>query len=887
MSSESDSSDPVAPKLEDLAPLFPAYELEGFIAQGGMGAVYKAQQVSLDRPVAIKILPRELGGDPVFRASFEAEARAMARLNHPNLVGVYDFGEADGMLFIIMEYVHGNSLHRSCHGKTIDPTQAGEIVSAISRGLAHAHQHGILHRDIKPGNILIDAKAMPKIGDFGLAFPMGEQAGPEDTIYGTPGYAAPEIYRKDPAGPRSDIYSVGILLSELLTGIVPEENGRPSPPSLACGCPREFDAIVARATNANPELRYPDANALADDLDKAVEIASKSSGAANRLITTPPPTVLKTATATVSGSPPHPGSIVPAPKKSLALPLSLCAVAVAIAFYAVKAGTGGGDDDPSQTAKIPEVEQPAMIPGGGDEPIDPNEANAIFAGGGNLGQDDKGTDMEPEKEDLKPESPLESLAKLKAKLASGKRDEFPVGTEARGESQLLLVDRELTWADARRFAEEHGAHLAVFSVPSDRLWFRDTFKPESPVWIGAGLAARERWQWLDGSRWIPIDNPTTAAADQRLMTLSSIGQLSPASTGQSLQFAIQWRNDGENPATVGAELQRATDSIKSVGVDTATYPVGTRSYPEAGSHFYAINNSSSWESARKLALAASGYLAVPSSDMESDWLLSNFSKVKSPDTPSMLWIGGYRLKPMAPWQWLTREAWNASAWLFQPDANDANIKTVCLRIGEDTTSSGWVASSGADGDAMGLLVEWSKPKQAAAIVNFDLESWLGDIDEKFVERVRPDVEKYEKERDQEVAKYVKEMRREAKKLEDRLESIGFGGRGGGAIIGLVDEQMEDVENTGEILGELPRFVPGEFRKIQDDAKSSLEKMEEEYQAKLTADLETYTSGLVIKAATIGKSGFDKAEATLNQRVDSIGDDTEKFLDVLGLAESPE
>ncbi len=881
MSSESDHAEPVAPPLEELAPLFPAYEFEGFIAQGGMGAVYRARQKSLDRPVAIKILPHELGSDPVFRASFEAEARAMARLNHSNLIGVYDFGEADGMLFIVMEYVHGNSLHRSCHGKTIDPAQAGEIVSAISRGLAHAHEHGILHRDIKPGNILIDANAKPKIGDFGLALPMGEQVDPEEAIYGTPGYVAPEIYRKDPASPRSDIYSVGTLLSELLTGSAPKENERPSPPSLVCGCSRDFDAVVARATLGDPDLRYPDAGELADDLDKAVKAASSNAGAANRLLMTPPPTILKTAMPPVSGAPPQTADFTsPARKISFALPLSLCAVAIAIAFYAVKAGSGGSNDIQPRTVEsaVPPLAPPPQAEL--EETYDPEAAAAIFAGGG-------ASALPETPEDPQMESPLESLAKLKGALASGKRDEFPVGTETRGESHFLLVDKPLTWGAARRFAEEHGAHLAVLAVRSERQWFRDTFKPENPVWIGAGVAARDRWQWLDGSRWIPIDTPTSALENQRVMSLSSAGHLNPTSAGQAFHFVIQWRNDGGNPATVGAELRRTTESIKSVGVDTATYPVGTRSYAQGESHFFAIAKSMSWDAARQLALAASGYLAVPSSAQENDWIRMSFSKEISPEAPSIMWIGGYRLKPRRPWQWLTREAWNTSAWLSEPDANDASVKTVRLRIGDDAASSGWVASSGTDGDALGLLVEWSNPKQPAAVASFDLDAWLGDVDRKFVERVRPDVDKYQQKRGEELESYVKAMRREARKLESRLEGFGFGdGRGVSAVVGLVDDEMDQVEKTGKILEDLPRFIPGEFREIQDDTESSLEEIDDDYEEKLTKHMESYTGGLVTKATAVGKSGFDQAATALNDRVTSLGTSTEKFLGVLGLDNPP-
>src|SRR5690606_26349649 len=213
-----------APSLELLAQLLPAYEFEAFIAQGGMGAVYKARQRSLDRDVAIKILPRELGEDPEFRQSFETEARAMARLNHPNLIGVYDSGDVDGMLYIVMEYVNGKALYHSSYNMAVEPAQAVAIVKAICEGLAHAHENGVIHRDIKPANILLTPKAEPKIGDFGLARPAGSD-GP-GLIMGTPGYTAPEILRHpEHADRRSDLYAVGVILFELLTGQRPPQDG--------------------------------------------------------------------------------------------------------------------------------------------------------------------------------------------------------------------------------------------------------------------------------------------------------------------------------------------------------------------------------------------------------------------------------------------------------------------------------------------------------------------------------------------------------------------------------------------------------------------------------------------------------------------------------------
>ena len=254
-----------APEPSRLAPLFPGYEIEHLIAVGGMGAVYKAVQLSLDRPVAIKILPREFGEDASFRANFEAEAKAMARLNHPNLIGVYDFGEVEGMLFIIMEFVLGKTLYHSAHGIAIAPEAAARIVVGVCQGLAHAHEHGILHRDIKPGNILLDQQARPKIGDFGLARRIGTAVHADETVFGTPHYTAPEVITH-PAlvDARADIYSVGVVLHELLTGRLPAVDARP--PSTICDCDPRFDEIIRRATHPVPDLRYANAAEMARDL---------------------------------------------------------------------------------------------------------------------------------------------------------------------------------------------------------------------------------------------------------------------------------------------------------------------------------------------------------------------------------------------------------------------------------------------------------------------------------------------------------------------------------------------------------------------------------------------------------------------------------------------
>lgn len=254
-----------APQVEEVKKLFPSYEVLGLIACGGMGAVYHGIQTSLDRPVAIKILPREFSQDAEFRAGFESEAKAMAKLNHPNLIGVYDFGEAGGMLFIVMEFVAGKSLHNATHGCAVEQADALAIVIGVCHGLAHAHEYGILHRDIKPSNILLDTQNNPKIGDFGLARALEREIQEGEQIFGTPGYTAPEVLQPPfTIDQRADIFSVGVMLHEMLTGHLPDADPRPT--SQIIGCNFRIDAVIQRATQADPTKRYTSVMELAREL---------------------------------------------------------------------------------------------------------------------------------------------------------------------------------------------------------------------------------------------------------------------------------------------------------------------------------------------------------------------------------------------------------------------------------------------------------------------------------------------------------------------------------------------------------------------------------------------------------------------------------------------
>ena len=342
----SDSSQIIfqAPEIDQLAPLFPAYHIECLIATGGMGAVYRAVQKSLDRTVAIKILPREFRQDPNFCTIFEAEAKSMARLNHPNLIGVYDFGEVNGMLFIIMEFVPGQSLFHSTHAQAIDPKEVMRLISAVCSGLAHAHENGIIHRDIKPSNILLDLQNEPKIGDFGLAHPVGtgHQEGAE--IYGTPGYTAPEVVNNPKSvNHRADIFSIGVLLHELLTGKLPADDPRPA--SQIAHCDLRFDAIIRRATAEVPEARYANAHQIIADISNIQnQVASAAAHPARPTARHGATGPLPKAHSMPARPSPRRGRSVPVKKKSsggsMAYGLIMLILAIALAYLAYKRYVG-------------------------------------------------------------------------------------------------------------------------------------------------------------------------------------------------------------------------------------------------------------------------------------------------------------------------------------------------------------------------------------------------------------------------------------------------------------------------------------------------------------------------------------------------------------------
>ena len=254
------------PAPAELAELFPQFEILELLGKGGMGAVYKAKQTSLDRYVALKILPAEAAEDPAFGERFQREARALAQLSHPNIVGVHDFGQAGAYAYLVMEFVDGANLRQLQRAGHLSPQEALAIVPQICEALQFAHDRGIVHRDIKPENILIDTQGRVKIADFGLAKMMRLEAGAPDLTLtrhaiGTPQYMAPEqIEKPETVDHRADIYSLGVVFYEMLTGELPI--GRFSSPSQRVEVDVRLDEVVLKALEKDPSLRYQQASAF-------------------------------------------------------------------------------------------------------------------------------------------------------------------------------------------------------------------------------------------------------------------------------------------------------------------------------------------------------------------------------------------------------------------------------------------------------------------------------------------------------------------------------------------------------------------------------------------------------------------------------------------------
>jgi len=453
------------PPVEEMKRLFPGYEVISLLGHGGMGAVYKARQPSLDRLVAIKLLPLDVNRDREFSERFKREAQTMARLHHTNLVTLYNFGQTpEGHLFYVMEYVEGATLHELARSKALTPERVIKILGQVCEGLASAHRDGVVHRDIKPANILVDVNGTAKVADFGLARSTKQNSGQTLTIkgmaVGTPDYMSPEQRRGERVDQRADIYALGVVLYEALTGQLPR--GVFPPASEIARTPKKLDDIVGRAMHQDPAKRFQSTM----EMKMALEAASSGEAAA--------PTQASPARPQPGGKAKGDRSAQRAegkPAKSASG--SKGGVWIAIGAIAVVLGILGyvflRPADPT-----PQVAQSPL----------------------------------PSPSPLAAATPAPTPATVVATTPAPAPETKPI---AFGHSRYQLIRSQASWMQAKTEAEFKGGHLATITTKEEADWVRETFGPELPrkwtrIWIGAYQADHNSpWHWVTDEEFTVTD----------------------------------------------------------------------------------------------------------------------------------------------------------------------------------------------------------------------------------------------------------------------------------------------------------------------------------------------------------------------------------------------
>jgi serine/threonine protein kinase len=275
--------------MDNLQPgqMLGAYRIINKIGQGGMASVYKAYQPSMDRNVAIKVLPSQLAESQEFTARFQQEARIIARLEHPHILPVFDYGESDGVTYFVMRYLEAGTLKNKMEASPLSWNEIDRLFTQLAEALGYAHSHGVVHRDLKPANALVDEQGNLFLTDFGIA-KLLESASPRltqtDAIMGTPAYISPEQAKALPVDKRSDIYSLGIILYEMVTGRVPfvadtplavilkhVSDPLPLPSVIKSDIPESIERVILKSLAKEPEDRYSSAAEFLNAWKRALE----------------------------------------------------------------------------------------------------------------------------------------------------------------------------------------------------------------------------------------------------------------------------------------------------------------------------------------------------------------------------------------------------------------------------------------------------------------------------------------------------------------------------------------------------------------------------------------------------------------------------------------
>lgn len=463
------------PEPEDLTLQLPGYEFQALLGSGGMGAVYKAHHLNLDRPVAIKVLPYNIARlDTKFTDQFKREARTMAKLSHPGIVSVYDAGVTDsGFLYFVMEYVEGTDVSQMLLIKKRLPAgHALAITAHVCDALSYAHSHGVVHRDIKPANIMVSQEGRVKVADFGLAR-FSTDSGEEGAVVtmGTPYFVAPEALTIGMSvDHRADVYALGVMLYDMLTGEIPRDDFQPS--SVLTGCDPRFDKIIHKAMQVDVRLRFQSV----DEMRTAL----------NEILTGP----LQKA--------------IPVSEKIHVVPQRRSA-----AHHAIRAGRGSNEFSRPVRPAIKSSGQhrrPEIIQHSQTKNYLAKLVLAVLVVGGMAAiWQSMITQAGGSSREQAPGLSFEQSGSAGASVKMDEVKELPEAIVEFSGSRYQFIRQELTWQEARKKAEEMGGHLAVLTSDAENEWVKNTFlipfNRDGGFWLGAVSQGHNNWKWVTGELW--------------------------------------------------------------------------------------------------------------------------------------------------------------------------------------------------------------------------------------------------------------------------------------------------------------------------------------------------------------------------------------------------
>jgi serine/threonine protein kinase len=731
------------PTLEEMQAMLPQYEFVTLLGRGGMGAVYKAVQVTLDRPVAIKVLPGDLvmDEDVQFAERFKNEARTMARMSHPGIVNVFDFGETqNGLLYIVMEFIDGTDISKLILSQgRLTEDYALAITAHVCDALNYAHRNGVVHRDIKPANILINMAGEIKVADFGLAKANdASQSGgltKTNMAMGTPDFVAPEAFLPGFAlDGRADLYAIGVMLYQMLTGDIPR--GMWTMPSQRIGSDPRFDAIIGKAMQTDREMRYQSASEIRQELDA--------------ILTTPISVLLQQQQAAAEAAAQaaqaqKPAEVAAPPKRGPAPPSAK-----------VPAASPRGHASPSPAKKAAPTAPPHAKSKSSLGPVLGIAATLVaaagvywFMGGG------AGKSTAPSTAaNTTPSTPPPPAAVKPTPPPP------PPSTSSKGPSTFSNFAPTAQWRDelaiaagwgpnwmkvgSERHTSDAGVALRIFAVQRKDSALRVRFRSRSH---GASVDLIQRLNPLEnGPRYlvtiwtkakiegaldiIPLikDGPRRKLAPLKRQPSFSLSEEHTAelyAIGDRLSFFF----DGEllsevqdSTLTVGVPGLFASKGIEFVRVETAVLNTSASSTPPPsevltfGGHRYQFfPQKLKWDEAKARAETLGGHLATITSQEENQWIKDTY--VSKLDPSLSLWLGGTKKNPSQQWTWITGEPFVFTTWgMGEPGA----LRDECA-LCFSSMSDGWgdIGNNGiGQADRRGgYLIEWddlTKPIPAMA-----------------------------------------------------------------------------------------------------------------------------------------------------------------------------